>query len=99
MKIDATGAYRAYAQNSLTQPQQERERAAAQPSREHKQDRVSISSAAAKSDQDRMVYTVAAEVEAKGSPARLQELRQAVAAGQYKVPTEKLADALLSAYV
>lgn len=99
MKIDATGAYRAYAQNALSQAQQEREKNAPQRGQEPKQDRVSISAAATRSEQDRMVYTIAAEVEAKASPARLQELRQAVSAGQYQVPTEKLADALLSAYV
>ncbi|MEG0541945.1 MAG: flagellar biosynthesis anti-sigma factor FlgM [Angelakisella sp.] len=101
MKIDLNGAYRAYAKNSTTLTQQSDR----MPGKEERLpsgnlDRVSISSEAAqRSEFDRMVHSAAAEVEAGTPASRLGELKQAVQSGQYHVPTEKLAEAILNAYV
>lgn len=99
MKIDVNGAYRAYAKNTAPQPAQDKSAGRGESRITVQQDRVSISSAAHKNDIDRLVYSTAAEVEAKGSAARVSELRQAVAAGSYSVPTERLADAVLNTII
>lgn len=101
MKIDLNGAYRAYAKSSATLPQQS-EKSAGKNSRPAmgQMDSISISSEAAqKSELDKLMHSAAAEADADISPERLSNLRQAVQSGSYHVPTEKLAEALLNAYV
>ncbi|MEG1686666.1 MAG: flagellar biosynthesis anti-sigma factor FlgM [Angelakisella sp.] len=102
MKIDATGAIRAYTRTPAVTPK------AAQPQEARpgmpQQDRIAISSAAhqnaaQKTELDKLVRNTAAEVEASVSTARLDELRQSVAAGEYRVPTERLTEAILNAFV
>lgn len=97
MKIDVNNAYRIYSQNAAGGKN-------SRPGANDKlptgsQDRVSISNSAYKNDVDRLVYSTAAEVEAKVSPSRLNELREAIADGSYSVHAEKLADAILDSYV
>lgn len=99
MKIDVNGAYRAYTKNNVVSTPKSRDGQKEGRVSSAQQDRVSISSAAHKNDIDRLVYSAAAEVEAKVSPARIAELKQAVGAGEYRVPTEKLAEAVLNTYI
>lgn len=101
MKIDLNGAYRAYAKNSTTLPLPG-DKAAGKDDRVSAGniDRVSISSEAAqKSELDKLVHSAAAEADAAMSAEKLSQLRLAVQSGEYNVPTEKLADAVLDAYV
>lgn len=101
MKIDLNGAYRAYAKSSTTLPQPG-EKAPGKGSRtlSATTDRVSISSAAAQhSELDKLSHGIAAEADGAVAPERLAALRQAVQSGDYNIPTEKLAEALLNAYV
>lgn len=99
MKItDLNGAYRAYAKNTAPGCGQQKSAQKEDRTVAGQQDRVSISSAAHKDEVDRLVYSTAAEVEAKVTAGRIGELKQAVADGTYQVPAEKLAEALLSAY-
>lgn len=97
MKIDVNGAYRAYTQQTATvqAAKKQGDKAAAAT-----QDRVSLSTAAySKSDLDRLAYSTAAEVEAKGSAARVSELKTAVAQGSYHVPSDKLTEAVLNTLI
>lgn len=99
MKVELNGAYRAYAQNSAVTPQNGDRRKAEEPVAKGQQDRVSISQSAYKGELAQLAGTTASEIEQQVSTARIGELRQAVAAGRYHVPAEKLSEALLSAYV
>lgn len=101
MKVDLNGAYRAYAKSSVTLPQQG-EKSAGKNNRPSagQMDSISISSEAAqKSEFDKLLHNNAAEADAAMSPERLSSLRQAVESGEYHIPTEKLAEAVLNAYV
>lgn len=101
MKIDLNGAYRAYTKSSATLPQQS-EKSAGKSSRTSvgQMDSISISSEAAqKSEFDKLLHNTATEADAAVSPERLSSLRQAVQSGDYRIPTEKLAEAVLNAYV
>ncbi|MEG2073172.1 MAG: flagellar biosynthesis anti-sigma factor FlgM [Angelakisella sp.] len=100
MKIDLNGAYRAYAKTNTAISQQGEKHSGKEKAASGNIDRVSISSEAAqKSEFDRLVHSAATEADTGISSARLSELRASVQAGTYNIPTEKLADAVLNAYV
>lgn len=46
----------------------------------------------------RVVQTIARELDQEPSTERLEQLRQAIGKGEYRVPTEQLAKAILGVY-
>lgn len=64
-----------------------------------KTDKVSFSEQAAKNGElSRLTQSIAAELSMGTPSGRLRELKEAVADGGYQVPTEDLADAILSTW-
>lgn len=95
MKINASGLdrYQSVVQQAKTGE-------AAKPrqgARAANTDKVTISGdAAARAGLSRLASSVAAEVDASASPARIEQLRTAVQDGSYHVETGDIADAILA---
>lgn len=93
MKINPTIAYQYYKPLSSSA---QGETGAAKKNAAEKTDIVAISgSAPRRGELSRVTRTMAGELEAPASPARLKALQTAIANKEYYIPTEQLADAVL----
>ena len=96
MRIDRNRAIQFYEANKASSPAKPEQIASAGKSEASKTDRVSISCEAARQvELGSTVQNIASEVETSVSSAKLSLLAQQIAAGEYRVPTERLAASII----
>ena len=100
MKINPTAAYHAYNKISEHLRPVRMEETAGQPVQPGKTDQIQISPEAARSQEvEQYARTVTAELCRPASQQRLDALRTAIQNGEYHIPTEKLADAMMKKWL
>ena len=100
MKINPTAAYHAYNKISEHLRPARMEETAGQPVQTGKTDQIQISPEAARSQEvEQYARTVTAELCRPASQQRLDALRTAIQNGEYHIPTEKLADAMMKKWL